>query len=402
MKTKITNISKIYTWNPDINQLDTISNKDILISDGKIVEISNEINDFDNSIDANNCVITPGFIDSHTHPIFVGNRSKEFILRLNGASYQEIEKMGGGINSSILNLRNASDEELLISSRNNLIPFIENGTTTVEAKSGYGQTVKDEIRSLEVIKKLNDELEIDIIPTFLGAHTLPPEYLNKKDDYVNLICDEMIPEISERKLAKFCDVFCEEGYFNVIDSEKIFNTAKEHGLVPRVHADEFVYSGAAELASKIGAVSADHLMAINDKGLKSLTGSNVVATLLPGTTFFLNIKKYANGRELIDYNIKVALASDFNPGTCTLRSLSNIMLLSILHCGLTIEEAFLGVTYNAACALQLENKVGLIKKNYNADMIFWNINDISEIPYWFDSTTAKINKVVKKGRVVEF
>ena len=210
----------------------------------------------------------------------------------------------------------------------------------------------------------------------------------------------MIPEVAEQKLAVFCDVFCEKGYFSVDDSRKILETAKKYNLIPRMHADEFIYSGAAELAQEIGAISADHLMAINDDGIKALSKSDTVATLLPGTTFFLNKKNYADGRKLIDNNCDVAIATDFNPGTCTIRSLSNIMFLAMQNCGLSFNESFLGITYNAALALGKEKKMGLLKKGYNADMIFWNIQELEEIPYWHDSSSTKIYKVLKNGNVV--
>ena len=399
MKTKIINIKKIITWDPESNSLDVLLDKEILIEDNIIIEIANDFNnDNYDIIDAEQCILTPGFIDSHTHPIFIGNRSNEFQMRLNGSSYNDIKNSGGGILSSIKNLREASFNQLYEESLDNIKPFINFGTTTLEAKSGYGLTVKDEIKSLQVIKKINEELLIDILPTFLGAHAIPKEY--KTDDYVNIICEEMIPQISEEKLAIFCDVFCEEGYFNIDQSRKILEIAKKYGLLPRIHADEFKCFGASELANEVGALSADHLMVIDDKGVKALSESKTVATILPGTTFFLNKNKYANGRSLLDNGCNVALASDFNPGTCTIRSLSNIMYLAMQHCGLTLEESFLGVTFNAAKSLKKENNLGLIKSKYKADFIFWNIEDLDEIPYWFDACYTKINKIMKNGKIL--
>ena len=397
MKTKIINISKIYTWNPDSSSVDIFKNHEILIENNKILSINKSINENCNIIDAENCVLTPGFIDSHTHPIFIGNRANEFNMRLNGKSYDDIKKMGGGILSSIKSLRNSSFDELYEYSIKNIKPFINFGTTTMEAKSGYGLSVKDEIKSLKVIQKINEELCIDIMPTFLGAHDIPEEYgLN---EYVDLICEEMIPQIAEQKLAVFCDVFCEEGYFNIKHSKRILETSKKYNLKPRIHADEFNYFGASELAAGVGALSADHLMVTNDKGINALAKSKTVATILPGTTFFLNKDKYANARKLIDRGCTVALASDFNPGTSTIRSLSNIMFLAMHKCGLTLEESFLGVTYNAAKSLQKEDSLGLIRKRYKADFIFWDINNLEEIPYWFDSSNTKILKVVKNGKL---
>ena len=398
MKVKITNISKIITWNPDSYSLDTYIDKEILIENDIIVGIENSFDDNCDIIDAQQSIITPGFIDSHTHPIFIGNRSSEFQMRLQGKSYEDIKNSGGGILSSIKALRKASFDELYEHSLKNIKPFINFGTTTLEAKSGYGLTVEDEIKSLKVIKKINNELPIDIIPTFLGAHAVPDEF--STDQYVSIVCNEMIPQVSEEKLAVFCDVFCEEGYFNIEQSRKILETAKSYNLIPRIHADEFKYFGASELASEVGAVSADHLMVIDRKGVQALSDSGTVATILPGTTFFLNKNEYADARTLIDNNCDVALASDFNPGTCTLRSLSNIMYLAMQNCGLTLEESFLGVTYNAAKALKKEGSLGLVKNGYKADMIFWDIQELDEIPYWFDSSFTKIRKVMKDGKLL--
>ncbi len=399
MLKKIVNISKVYTWDPIQNILDEKNNQQILIKDDRILKIDKEINKkVDLIIDAKKCIATPGLIDSHTHPIFVGNRANEFQMRLNGSTYEEIKENGGGILSSIKNVRESSFEELYLNSLKNIKPFINYGTTTMEAKSGYGLSLKDEIKSLKVIKKINNELDIDILPTFLGAHAIPEEYSSA--EYVNIICNEMIPQIAEQNLAVFCDVFCEEGYFNLEDSRKILNTAKSFGLIPRMHADEFKYFGASELASELGAISADHLMVINKKGIKALANSNTIATLLPGTTFFLKKNKYANGRDLIDGGCSIALASDFNPGTCTIRSLSNIVFLALQHCGITLEEAFAAITYNASKSLNKSNSIGLIRENYIADILLWDLDDLNEIPYWHDSNT-KIYKIFKNGKIIK-
>ena len=398
MKTKIINISKIYSWDIVLNHLDIKLNQEILIQNNSIIEVNDIISDeVDKVIDAKGCIATPGFIDSHTHPIFIGDRSNEFIMRLSGKNYNEIKQSGGGILSSIKNVRQASFEELYLASLDNIKPFINYGTTTLEAKSGYGLTFEDEIKSLKVIDKINKELAIDIIPTFLGAHAIPEEY--SIEQYVDIICNEMIPIVANDKLAVFCDVFCEEGYFDIEQSRKILETAKSFGLIPRIHADEFKYFGASKLAAELGAASADHLMVIEDEGIQALAQSDCIATLLPGTTFFLNKDEYANGRCLIDAGCSLALASDFNPGTCTIRSLPNIMLLALQHCGLTLDEAFLSVTYNAAKSLKRDKDIGLIKENYNADILLWNIKDLREIPYWSDSADTKIDTIIKKGLI---
>jgi len=399
LRKKIINISKIITFNNTSNIMQIIENNDILIENEKIIEISNNLEDCENIIDANNCIITPGFIDSHTHPIFIGERSDEFFMRVYGESYNDISKKGGGIFSTVKKLRLASDDELYDSSLNNVLPFINNGTTTIEAKSGYGLSTKDEIRSLEIIDKINQTIPIDIIPTFLGAHAIPSEY--NKQDYVNLICNEMIPEISKRKLAVFCDVFCDKGYFSKDDSLKILETARQFGMIPRMHIDEFECLGGALVAKDVKAASVDHLMAIDNLGITALADSNIIATLLPGTTFMLNHKKYANGRKLIDNGCEVALATDFNPGTCTIRSLTKIMLLAIMNCSMSLDESFKAVTVNAAKSLMKNHEIGVVGKNYKADLLFWDVNSLGELVYWSDSNTVKLKKVMKNGKFID-
>ena len=395
MDFRIHNIKSIFSWDPIQDKLVCKDDKEIFISNGIIKNIGKKVNQTSNDIDAQNLVLTPGFIDSHTHPIFVGNRANELAMRVSGKSYEQISREGGGILSSILDLRKSSFENLYKASEFNVCNVYKNGTTTLEAKSGYGLTLDQEIKSLEVIKILNKKLQIEIVPTFLGAHAIPPEFEGKKDEYVDLICSEMIPAVAEKQLAEFCDVFCEIGYFNYDQSLKILETAKKYGIMPRLHADEFVDSGGAKLAAEVRAISADHLMAISDDGISALKKSDVIATLLPGTTFFLGKSNYVNGRKLIDSGIEVALATDFNPGSCTINSLPMIMQLAVLNCGLTIEEAFKGVTWNAAKSLNRHLNNGIIKNEYNADFILWDIESLDEIPYWFGND--RIVSVYKNG-----
>ncbi len=397
-KTKITNISSIYTWSSLENQLDCINDVEILIHNGKIIKIDKNVGNAEKEINANGALITPGFIDSHTHSIFFGNRSNEYASRISGLSYEEISSMGGGIISSIKGVRNATEDELYEYSRENIELFLSHGTTTIETKSGYGLTIEDEIKSLRVIKRLNEDTLLDIIPTFMGAHSIPPEYKENSSKYVDLICEEMIPAITTEKLAKYCDVFCEQGYFSKADSKKILETGIKYGLVPRIHADEFLDSGGAELASIVCAASADHLMAASDDGISKMAKNSVIATLLPGTTLFLGKSSYANGRKMIDMGCDVALATDFNPGSCTIQSMPIIITLANLYCGLTIEEAFKAVTWNAAKSLQIEKNFGSISQGYQADLIFWNLKNIEEISYWMGSD--RIQKVMKKGEII--
>ena len=399
MKTKIINIGAVTTWSSDENQLQTIRDVEIMVKDDKISDIRQQVSGADEEIDADGALITPGFVDSHTHPIFSGNRAGEFDMRVSGKSYENIASAGGGIISSIKGVRDASEDQLFEECLERVNFFLTHGTTTIEAKSGYGLTTKDELKSLRVIKRLNEVSKLDIIPTFMGAHAFPPEYEDNHDGYVDLICSEMIPAVAERKLAEYCDVFCEKGYFSVIDCRKILETAMKYDLKPRLHADEFTDSGAAELAADVGAVSADHLMAVSDAGIKAMAEKQVIATLLPGTTLFLGKNKYAPGRKMIDSGCELALATDFNPGSCTLQSMPQIISLSNLYCGLTIEEAFKGATWNGAQALNREKELGAVCEGYKADLLFWEMGSIDELPYWMGSD--RILNVMKKGKLLE-
>ena len=392
---KIININKIETNNG------TIDNSDILIQKGIITKISPKIDEYaDNIIDANQNILTPGFVDSHTHPIFINNRANEFQQRCSGKTYEQIASDGGGILSSIKNLRNADEDSIFNYCLKNINKFLNNGTTTIEAKSGYGLTLNDELKSLRIIKKINNQSALDIIPTFMGAHAFPPEYIDNKDAYIDIICKEMIPQVSQEGLAEFCDVFCEEGYFSIEQTKKIFESALTFDLKLKIHADEFVDIGAASLAVEMGAISADHLMVTGNKGKIALANSQTIATLLPGTTFFLGKKAYASGRDLIDKGCKVAIATDFNAGSCTLQSMPDIMFLSMLYCGLDLHEAFNAATYNGAKAIDRDMKKGLIKEGYDADILFWDIDSLNEVPYWFGGSHSRLSKIMKAGKIL--
>ena len=399
MKTKITNITTIYTWSQVEDKLLILYDVEILVEDSTIIQISKTVGGSEEEINADGALITPGFVDSHTHPIFSGNRANEFGMRVSGESYEKIASMGGGIISSINGVRKASEEQLLEECLERINFFLVHGTTTIEAKSGYGLTIEDELKSLRVIKRLNESSPLDIIPTFMGAHAFPPEFKNDHQGYVRLICEEMIPVVAEEKLAEFCDVFCENGYFTLDDSRKILETAKEYGLTPRLHADEFVDSGAAGLSAEVGAISADHLMAVSDEGIQKMAVSGVIATLLPGTTLFLGKNKYAPGRKIINSGCDVALATDYNPGSCTIQSMPQIISLANLYCGLSIDEAFKGATWNGAKAINREKEFGAISEGFQADMLFWELGSIEEIPYWMGSD--RILNVMKKGKLLE-
>ena len=388
------NVGCLYTANKDGVQ--SYENTKIFIDNG-LISTEEENKDY-LTIDCQGKMVTSGFVDPHTHPVFYNKRDSEYAMRLSGASYEEIANNGGGIISSVNGVRKASEDELVTKLDKRLDRFIENGTTTIEAKSGYGLNIESELKSLSVIDKLNSTHPIDIVPTFMGAHAFPNEYKDDHLGYVELICKEMIPAVSEQGIAKFNDVFCEKDYFSINESRQILECGIKYGLKPRMHADEFVDSGAAELAGEIGAFSADHLMAVSEEGIKALSDNNVIATLLPGTTFFLGKSNYAPARKLIDAGITIALATDYNPGSSHIQSMPFIISLACLFLGLTVEEAFAAATYNAAQTLGLHNEVGSIELGKKADLIIWDLDSLIDIPYYISN--HPIQKVLKNGEVV--
>ena len=388
------NIGCLVTANAD--GVASFENTSILIENGKIAAIGE--GQSENAIDCGGKMVTCGFVDSHTHPVFLDNRDEEYAMRLAGATYEKIAEKGGGIVSSVEGVRNASEDELIDKVSQRMDRFIAGGTTTIEAKSGYGLDTESELKSLSVIHKVHKSHAIDLIPTFMGGHAFPQEFADDQDGYVNLICNEMIPAVAAQGIAVFNDVFCEEGYFTVAQSKRILETGKKYGLKPRLHADEFVDSGAAELAGVVGAISADHLMAVSVDGINALVENNVIATLLPGTTFFLGKSTYAPARELINSGITLSLATDFNPGSCYIQSMPFIMTLACMHLGMTVEESFQAATYHGAKALELEDKIGSIEVGKSADLIIWGISSLLDIPYYVSN--HPIRYVMKNGEIV--
>jgi len=397
-KIKLINVGEIATYNNRTKNIDYIIDKEILIIDGIIKNIDEDIIDTCKIFDCKDKLVTPGFVDPHTHPVFLDGREEEFGLRMQGATYQEIAKKGGGINSSVNGVRNASIEELVTLVTKRMDRFLKLGTTTVEAKSGYGLNVESELKSLKVLDTVNRNHVIDIIPTFLGAHAFPPEYKNDHDGYIDLLCNEMIPAVADQGIAKYCDIFCENGYFNIEQSRRLLKTAKKYGLTPRLHADEFEDSGAAELAAEIGAVSADHLMAISEVGIAKLADANVTATLLPGTTFFLGSTNYAPVKKLMEAEVNIALATDYNPGSCHIQSMPFIISLACIYMGLSVEDALISATFNSAKTLSLDREIGSVEVGKNADLIIWDLESLIEIPYCV--TDVPIMKVMKNGKFV--
>jgi len=388
------NIGCLVTANAD--GVASFKNTSILIENGKIAAIGDRQSE--NAIDCGGKMVTCGFVDSHTHPVFLDNRDEEYAMRLAGVTYEKIAEKGGGIVSSVEGVRNASEDELIDKVSQRMDRFIAGGTTTIEAKSGYGLDTESELKSLSVINKVHKSHAIDLIPTFMGGHAFPQEYSDDHDGYVNLICNEMIPAVAAQGIAVFNDVFCEEGYFTVAQSKRILETGKKYGLKPRLHADEFVDSGASELAGEVGAISADHLMAVSADGINALVENNVISTLLPGTTFFLGKSTYAPARELINSGMTLSLATDFNPGSCHIQSMPFIMTLACMHLGMTVEESFQAATYHGAKALELEEKIGSIEVGKSADLIIWGISSLLDIPYYVSN--HPIRYVMKNGKIV--
>ena len=395
MTTHLKNVGCLFTWDSIKKCIHHQYNIEILIEDGIIIDMGPSIEKGNHSIDCNYKLVTPGFIDSHTHPVFFQGREEEYAQRLSGISYQEIAKKGGGILSSVEGVRNATIDTLVDKLNLRMDRFLQNGTTTVEAKSGYGLSTDSELKSLEVIQRVSQNHSIDIIPTFMGAHAFPPEYSGNHDAYVDLICNEMIPAVSEQGIAKYCDVFCEEGYFDLDQTSRILKTGKNYDLIPRIHADEFRDSGAAELAAELECVSADHLMAVNGKGIQVLSEKNVTGTLLPGTTFFLGSHQSAPARRMIEAGVPVALASDYNPGSSHIQSMSFILVLACLHLHMSIEEAMIASTWQGAVSLGLENQVGSIEIGKKADIIVWDVEKPIDVVYFCPG--ANIRHVIKNG-----
>ena len=402
---KISNIGKLITGTKQGSVM-IKENVEMLIKNGKIQKIDNKIstNSQVPNIDAKSCMITPGFVDPHTHLSPPSDRAKEFALRPI-KSYQEIAAEGGGILSSVKAVRGDKIDNIISANFKHLTRFYQNGTTTVEIKSGYGLSTEEELKLLKSIKELQSVFKdkLTIIPTFLGAHAIPPEFKGNTDKYVDLIINEMLPEVAKHNLAEFVDIFCEKGYFNIDQSERILKKALEVGLKIKLHADEFVDSGAAELAGKYLAFSADHLMAVSDQGIEAMRKNNVIATILPGTTIFLGKTSFAPARKMIDAGVTVALATDFNPGSSNFQSQPLMMNFAMNFTKMTLEESFLAVTRNAALSLDRRN-IGILEENCMADMIIWDnyLNHINQIPYFNVSSSNYIKAIIKSGNVDYF
>lgn len=385
-----------------MRELSIIRNGCLAIKNGKIMAVgkTSEVRKkvkAENIINASGKTVLPGFVDPHTHLVFAGSREDEFQMRVEGTSYMDILKAGGGILKTVRETRKASMDELLGFGLNTLDVMLQHGTTTVEAKSGYGLTTKDELKILEVIKRLNQLHAVDLVPTFMGAHTVPAEYKNNPEEYVNLVIGEMVPLVAEKGLAEFCDVFCEKGVFTLEQSRRILATAKNHGLKLKVHADEMNPLGGAELAANMEAVSAEHLLFSSEVGLKAMAEKGVIAVLLPAAAFSLMIGRYADARKMIDYGVPVALGTDFNP-SCWVENQHLVIAFACYFMKMTPAEAITAATINAAHAIGRADEVGSLEVGKKADIIVLNVPNHFFLGYRFGVNL--VDKVIKNGRLV--
>jgi imidazolonepropionase len=410
----ITGASQILTLRGGPRRGNSLSNlglvKDgaILVRDGKIVAVGPraqmerraEAKSAD-KFDVGGRVVLPGFVDSHTHLIHAASRAEEYELKIQGASYEEIARKGGGILNSVKKLRTATKEALKRRAASALGEFAAHGTTTLEAKSGYGLDVASELKILDLHRELNQEQPLEIVSTFLGAHVVPAEFRGQADGaetYLDLLMEKLLPEVVVRDLAEYCDVFCERGAFTVGQSKKLLAKAKEHGLASRLHAEQLSRTGATQLAVEMGAASCDHLEHVNNADIRALAKSKTVATLLPGCDFHLGLKEYAPARKLIAAGAIVALATDYNPGTSPTMSMSMVLSLACNQLRMTPAEAIAAATINGAVALRRENAIGSLEEGKQADFAAYEVEDYREIPYYFGTNLCWMT--MKRGEIV--
>ena len=374
---------------PEMRQLGIVAAGALFIRDGLIerVETSQEIEKFIDAdcevVDAGGRIVLPGFVDAHTHPVFAGTRVDEFQQRIEGATYQQIAARGGGIQSTVNRTRAANLDELVAAGKRYAAWFLRGGTTTIEAKSGYGLSLEDEIKMLRAIRRLDEKTSLRYVPTFLGAHSVPPEYRARRSEYVTLLVDEMLPQIAQQKLAEFCDVFCEENVFTTDEAWRILSAARCQGLDLRIHADQLSLSGGARLAAELGTTTADHLEHTDADGIAALKGAGVQPVLLPGSVYALGSSRYPAAREMIDAGLAVVLATDFNPGSSPTPSMLTILSLAATHMKLTPAEAITASTINAACSLNRGAQLGSLEPGKIADLVIHDTDDYRELAYFF-------------------
>ena len=334
-------------------------------------------------VDATGRVVLPGFVDAHAHPVFAGNRVDEFELRARGATYEEIAASGGGIRSTVRKTRAATEDQLLAQAMRHTEWFLRCGTTTVEAKSGYGLSVEDEIKILRVVRRLNEETQVEFVPTFLGAHAIPEDFPSAPDRYVSLVIDEMLPAIADEGLAEFCDVFCERGYFDVETSRRVLSAAKERGLGIRMHADQLTDGGGADLAAELGAVTADHLEQTEAPGIAAMKRAGVQPVLLPGSVYALGKDRYPRARDMIEAGLAVVIATDFNPGSSPTPSMQMVLSLTATQMKMTPAEGMTAATINAAYSLKRGDKIGSLEAGKLANFALHDCADYRELAYYF-------------------
>jgi imidazolonepropionase len=393
--------SKGPKYGKDMQDLGIIENGFIAIENGKIVDIGegNGLEYFlDDTtvIDASGKTVMPGLVDPHTHLVHYGSRENELEMKLRGVSYIEILQAGGGILSTVRSTRGASKEQLTEKVTSSLNKMLLWGTTTVEAKSGYGLNFEDEVKCLEVLRDVKHP--VDIVRTYMGAHAVPTEYKENREGYIKLMIEKVIPYVAENKLAEFIDCFCEHGVFSVEESERILLEGRKYGLNIKIHADEIESMGGAELAGKLKAVSAEHLIAASDEGIKEMKNGGVIPVLLPGTSFYLRIGKYARGKKMIEEGLSIALASDYNPGSCPTESLQSVMVFASMGMGLTPAEVINAMTINSAHAIHRGDTVGSLEKGKMADILIMDAPNENYIIYHFGIN--HVNTVIKSGKIV--
>lgn len=373
----------------ELSDLSIVPDGGMLVSDGAILAtgpsdiIEKQISDDTEVVDATGRVVLPGFVDAHAHPVFAGNRLDEFEMRARGATYEDIAAGGGGIRSTVRKTRAATEDQLLAQAIKHADWFLRCGTTTVEAKSGYGLSVEDEMKILRVVRRLNKETVIEFVPTFLGAHAIPEDFQSAPDRYVRLVIDEMIPRIADERLAEFCDIFCERGYFDVETSRKILNTASERGLGIRMHADQLTNGGGAELAAELGAVTADHLEQTEAPGITAMKRAGVQPVLLPGSVYALGKTRYPRAREMIEAGLAVVIATDFNPGSSPTPSMQMVLSFAATQMKMTPAEGVTAATINAAYSLRRGDLIGSLEPGKRANFVLFDCEDYRELAYYF-------------------
>jgi imidazolonepropionase len=350
---------------------------------GKSAEIEKLCDGETEVIDARGCLVLPGFVDAHTHLVFAGNRLDDFEARACGETYEQIAKRGGGIQTTVRATRAASEDELCALAKKRATWFLRNGTTMVEAKSGYGLTLVDELKILRVIRRVGKEALLETVPTFLGAHAVPPEFREDRAGYISLIIEEMLPRIAREKLAEYCDIFCERDYFDLEDARRILTAAKQHGLKLRMHVDQLTNGGGAKLAAELGATTADHLEQTAADGISALAKANVQPVLLPGSVYALGSKKYPDARAMIDAGLAVVLATDFNPGSSPSPSMPMILSLAVTQMRMSPAEAVAAATVNAAASLNRVHEIGSLEVGKLANFAICDCEDYRELAYWF-------------------